>query len=243
MTKVTNQTENKTQGSLLPLLHIQCQYTPAEGVLHSKELGKSNILPLLYFWSLLSFSQVPGTIQHKYNIWFHLNIQWKTSAQQAFLSPCKQTTWDCKTQKWHISMPKNHLGEKDGHVCWAPHERQDMLLRSLKLTARTPRTRKSGAFPPRGISCAGAEHEQETQHFQWALGIPQAQRYARLSCSTQTFQPARCFLEAPNPHRQHMSSESDASSHELSPLGHPCSCFSLEHRSGWCQHATYHQYR
>jgi len=36
---------------------IQCQDSPAAGVLHSKEQGGSNYFPLLNLWNLLSFSQ------------------------------------------------------------------------------------------------------------------------------------------------------------------------------------------
>lgn len=43
--------------------------------------------------------------QSNLNIQCHLNIQWKTSVQQEFLSPWWKTTWHCKMQKCHIPMP------------------------------------------------------------------------------------------------------------------------------------------
>lgn len=87
------------------------------------------------------------------------------------------------------------LGEKNGHVYWLSHEHQHTLHRSLALTARTPRARKSEAFRPRGISRAGAGCEQGTRRFQRALGIQQACG----SAAAHTLEPARCFPEAPNP--------------------------------------------
>lgn len=130
------------------------------------------------------------------------------------------------------------LGEKNGHVYWLSHEHQHTLHRSLALTARTPRARKSEAFRPRGISRAGAGCEQGTRRFQRALGIQQA-----CGSAAAHVRASAVLSRGTKPLRQHLSSESDISSREPRPLVRPCSRFSLQRRSGWWQRAAYHQYR
>lgn len=83
------------------------------------------------------------------------------------------------------------------------------------------------------ISCTAAEHRAGnpgTRSELWASSR------MWLSYSTHSQHWA---LQRHQPSRQYKSSKSDASTCEPIRKGHFYPCFSLQHRSGWCQHATH----
>lgn len=159
-TKVTNQTKNQNTRITAVLTaysvsQIQCQYIPAESMLHTKEPRKCNILPSLNVWSLLSFSQGLGTIQLKYSMSLKHSVE-DEHATGIFFSMLKD-----HMALQNAKVPYSYalvLMQKDVRRCCLSQECQDMLLRSLPLTGCTPCTRKPDISQPRRISCTAAEH-------------------------------------------------------------------------------------
>jgi len=127
-----------------PASQTQCQYVPAEGVSHRRELGESNVLPSLDFWRLLPFSQALGTI-----------LQLKLERSNSNITYDKQPTEDKYASSISFSLLTDHtrlqkakvpyfyaalLAERDGQACWASPERPDALLQRAAHGVRARRS-------------------------------------------------------------------------------------------------------